>query len=108
MLTNHTKSIRTPHQYKIKHNSKYMLWVMIFVSFCLTNSMLGQNVDSLKIDKKQTVRSAWLNKPPSGKPEKTQGAIIMGLGASSILTGLIYMNQEDPCDDVSGEYVICT
>lgn len=108
MIANHTNLRLAPHLFRIKQSFTLMLYLMILSSFCLTNSVFGQETDSLETEKDTSIRSAWANKPPSGKSEKTQGAIIMALGASSVLTGIIYLNRKDPCDDVSGSNVFCT
>ena len=108
MITNHTNFRLVPHLFRMKQSFKLMLYLMILSSFCLTNSVFGQETDSLKTEKDKSIRSTWANKPPSGKSEKTQGGIIAALGASSVLTGIIYLNKKDPCDDISGPNVFCT
>lgn len=78
----------------------------ISLSTFAPGALFAQQSDSTKAA--QTAREAWFNQPPSGKTEKTQGAIIAALGASSVISGLIYLQQDDPCDDFSGSNVFCT
>ena len=108
MITSHTNSRTAPHLFRMKQSFKLMLYLIISSSFCLTNSVFGQETDSLKTEKDKSIRSTWANKPPSGQSEKSQGGIIMALGASSVLTGILFLNTEDPCDDFSGSNVFCT
>ncbi len=70
----------------------------------LNNYSFAQETDSIKT--KKSLRSSWLNKPQSGKSEKTQGGFIMVAGASSVLTGIILLNEKDPCDDIQTGFCI--
>lgn len=93
---------------QIKSCCKGVLFLTIVLSLCLHGFVHAQEADSVKTDKDKSIRSAWANRPPSGGSEKTQGGLLMLLGASSVLGGAILLNKEDPCDAFSSPNVICT